>query len=325
MAPAPDVLRRHMRTAVGDFFTGRGTAWRGRLVLGAVACFFLAGFRSADDRVGPERLTSDGLEKQRPMWSRDGKSLTFARHEKGGTHIWQYVMDPASPAMPRRLTDRKAPDYNGAFSPDGAQILLTVIQVSGTQGNLDIAVVGSDGKELKTIAGDVDGKLSHQDWPSWSPDGKQFAFSSSHEGNEEIYVAHLDGSNVVRLSQSAGRDSHPCWSPDGTRIAFSTDRWGGLEIATVRPDGTGLNRVTQSPGLDDYPAVSPDGKRVAFVSNRDGQYEIYVSGIDGAQPQNISQHPLRDTYPTWTPDGLGITFVSNRNGGGDLYTQRLLP
>jgi Tol biopolymer transport system component len=181
MARASEAWGRRARAALG--------ASSACLMLGLLACSLAGGRLSADDKAGPERVTRDGLDKQRPMWSRDGKWLTFARHEAGGTHIWQYVMDPASPSTPRRLTDRKAPDYNGAFSPDGTQLLLSVIQLSGTQGNLDIALVGIDGKEMTTVAGDVDGKLSHQDWPSWSPDGKRFAFSSSHEGNEEIYTA----------------------------------------------------------------------------------------------------------------------------------------
>jgi TolB protein len=270
-----------------------------------------------------ERLTHDGLDKQRPMWSADGKYLTFARHEGGGTHIWQYVMEPRSDASLRRLTDRKTPEYNGAFSPDGTRILLGVINQTGTQGNVDIATVGVDGKDLRTIVGDVGGKLSHQDWPSWSPDGRRFAFTSTHEGNLEIYTANADGSDVVRVTQHPGLDNHPCWSPDGKGIAFATDRWGGLEIALVRVDGTGLVRLTRSPGLDDYPAISPDGSRIAFVTNRDAQYEVYVMRVDGSEPENLSRHALRDTYPTWTPDGRGVTFVSNRAGGCDIYTRPL--
>ena len=126
------------------------------------------------------------------------------------------------------------------------------------------------------------GPLSHQDWPSWSPDGRRFAFSSTHEGNQEIYTAGADGKGLVRLTNSPGIDAHPSWSPDGRSIAFATDRWGGLELAAVRPDGTGLLRLTRSHGLDDYPCYSPDGRRLAFASNRDGQFEVYGSASDGS-------------------------------------------
>ncbi len=267
------------------------------------------------------RLTHDGLDKQRPSWAPDGRRLLFARHEPGGMHVWQYVLDTSTAgAAARRLTDRKDPEYNGAFSPDGSRILFTTITLSGTQGDLDIAAIGADGSGLKTVFAGTSG-LSHQDWPSWSPDGRRFAFSSTHEGNQEIYIASIDGSGLVRVTSSPGIDAHPCWSPDGKTLAIATDRWGGLELASVRPDGTGLTRLTRSPGLDDYPAYSPDGRRLAFVSNRDGQFEVYVAGADGSRPVNLSRHPLRDSFPTWTPDGRGVTFVSNREGGFDLFTR----
>ena len=270
------------------------------------------------------RLTHDGLDKQRPSWSPDGRRLLFARHTSDGAHIWQYVLDPGTPgALPRRVTDRKDPEHNGVFAPDGTRVLFTAITLSGTQGNLDIAIIDAEGTGLKTVVGDQ-GKLAHQDWPAWSPDGRRFAFSSTHEGNQEIYTASADGTDLVRLTQNPGLDTHPCWSPDGKSIAFATDRWGGLELAAVGLDGTGLVRLTRSRGLDDYPAYSPDGARLAFVSNRDGQFEVYIARTDGGAPFNLSRHPDRDRYPTWTPDGGGVTFVSDRDGGSDLYTQRLI-
>jgi TolB protein len=269
---------------------------------------------------GPTRLTTDGLPKQRPAWSPDGRRLAFARHEAGGTHIWQYVMEADRPESARRVTNRPAPDHDGAFTPDGKSLLLVAITLSGTQGNLDVAIVPAEGGEPKTLFGDIKGKLAHAEWPSPSPDGKRFAFTSTHEGNQEVYTASIDGTGLVRVTQSPGTDAHPCWTPDGQSLIFATDRWGGLELATAHADGTGLRRLTHSPGLDDYPAASPDGSRLAFVSNRDGNFEVYASRLDGTDPVNLSAHPGRDTMPAWMPDGRGVTFVSARDGGADLYT-----
>jgi TolB protein len=274
----------------------------------------------ADGPRRPVRLTTDGLPKQRPKWSPDGRRLAFARHEAGGTHIWQFVMDPDSPASAHRLTNRAAPDYDGAFTPDGKSLLLVTIAQSGTQGDLDVAIVPAEGGEPKALIGNVTGKLAHSEWPSPSPDGRRFAFTSTHEGNQEIYTASIDGTDLVRVTQSPGTDAHPCWMPDGKTLVFATDRWGGLELASVLADGTGLHRLTRSAGLDDYPAVSPDGSRLAFVSNRDGNFEIYASRADGSESINLSSHPGRDTMPTWAPDGRSVTFVSARDGGADLYS-----
>ncbi len=236
-----------------------------------------------------------------------GRPLAALREARAG---WlAYLAIPARRQEPQgsraRLTDRKDPEYNGAISPDGVRVIFAAITLSGTQGNLDIAAINVDGTGLKTISSD-NGKLVHQDWPSWSPDGRRFAFSSTHEGNQEIYTAAADGTDLVRLTQSTGLDAHPCWSPDGRQIAFATDRWGGLELAAIRPDGTKLVRLTSSPGLDDYPAYSPDGRRLAFVSNRDGQFEIYVAAADGSGPVQpvatpITRHvPHLDAGRTWS-------------------------
>jgi TolB protein len=295
---------------------------RARLVRAAGLGFALL-CGSADGPTHPARLTTDGLPKQRPVWSPDGRRLAFARHEAGGTHIWQYVMEVDKPASARRLTNRPAPDYDGAFTPDGKSLLLVAVAQSGTQGNLDVAIVPAEGGEPKTLFGDLNSKLAHAEWPSPSPDGKRFAFTSTHEGNQEVYTAAIDGKDLVRVTQSPGTDTHPCWTPDGKSLVFATDRWGGLELASALADGSGLHRLTRSPGLDDYPAVAPDGRRLAFVSNRDGNFEIYVCRADGTEPINVSSHPGQDTMPTWTPDGRGITFVSARDGGADLYTVRV--
>lgn len=285
-------------------------------------------------RRGPlVRLTHDGLDKQRPCWSPDGKRLLFARHEPDGINIWLYLQDmeatgaetkTASASAPRRLTARKSPEYNGVFSPDGTRVLFAAIALSGTQGNLDLLQIQLDGSGLRPLSDDH-GKLAHQDWPSCAPDGRRFAFSSTHEGNQEIYTAAADGSDLVRITQSPGIDAHPCWSPDGRWIAFATDRWSGLELAAVHPDGTGLVRLTRSPGLDDYPEYSPDGSRLAFVSNRDGQFEIYLARADGSEAENLSRHPALDSFPTWTRDGRGVTFVSHRGGACEIYTQPIEP
>jgi TolB protein len=295
-----------------------------------IACLVLAFSSETDpparvDAPSVARLTFDGLDKLRPNWSPDGRHVLFARHDTGGTQIRQYILDVGSPKLPpRRLTARAHPECDGAYSPDGSRVLFAAITLSGTQGNLDIAAINVDGTGLKTIVGDGS-HLAHQDWPSWSLDGKRFAFSSTHEGNQEIYTAAVDGTDVVRLTQSPGLDAHPSWSPDGRTVAFTTDRWGGLELAAVGRDGTGLIRLTNSHGLDDYPVYSPDGSRLAFVSNRDGQFEIYVCAADGSAAFNLSRHPKRDTYPTWTPDGRALTFISDRDGGLDLYTQGVHP
>lgn len=296
----------------------RPLLWAGWLAISLITVLPTAAPRGVEP-AEPTRLTFDGWEKQRPVWSPDGQRLMVARHEPGGSKIYLFLLDPASPRNWMRLTRREPPEYHGVFAPDGKSVLFASISQSGTQGNLDLAVIPfpSEGQEPKVIVSDS-GKLAHQDWPSWSPDGRRFAFSSTHEGNQEIYVADADGSRLVRLTRSPGYDAHPCWAPDN-RIVFTTDRFSGLELAETTPEGSEVRRLTRSAGFDDFAAVAPDGRRIAFVTNRDGNFEIGLIDRDGGSYTNLSHHPTRDTFPTWRPDGRSVTFVSDRSGQPELH------
>lgn len=282
----------------------------------------LWGADSAQDQAS--RVTFDGKEKIRPNWSPDGRTLTFARHESGGIHVFQYLLEPEKADSLARLTKRKEPEYQGVFTPDGKRIAFVEITLSGTQGNLDIALINRDGTEYNRILGDTKG-LSHQEWPSISADGKRVVYSSTHEGNQEIYTSAIDGGDVRRVTQAPGHEAHPSWTKDGRSILFATDRWGGLELAICSDDGSGVKRLTTSPGLDDYASVSPDGTSVAYVSNRDGQYEVYLMDLDGSNPVNLTMHPGRDTQPSWSPDGRSVIFLSDRAGGCDVYSLLVPP
>jgi TolB protein len=287
------------------------------IVLGGV----LAGFAlHGDEPAGVRRLTQDGWLKQRPMWSPDGQWLVFARHRGSTITLW---LRSADGQEERRLTDHKDPEFDAAFAPDGSRLLFAFDKASPNQGDIEIYSVPVDGKGPADGKGPVPvvttrGQLSHEEWPSWSPDGKHFAFTSTRYGNQELCVAQADGEQETRLTSDPALDVHPAWSPDGRRIAFATDRWGDLEIAVIDRDGKGLSRLTESRGLDDYPAWSPDGKQLAFVSNRDGNLEIYVADADGKHPRNVTRHPGIDTFPCFSPQGE-LTWVGQRASGFDLY------
>jgi TolB protein len=262
----------------------------------------------------PLRLTRDGHFKQRPVWSPDGKQVAFTR-QRGGK--FTLVVMAADGGDENTITTGKFPEYDACWSPDGMRLAFTHVAQTVGQGNLDVFLAKADGSEPRKFAGDA-GVLSHEEYPAWSPDGKRIVWSSTCDGNQELYVAEIDGSNRARLTNDPALDAHPAWSPDGKKICFATNRWGDFEIASMDADGGNVTRVADSRGLDDYPVYSPDGKRLAFTSNRDGQFEIYVAAADGSNPYNVTQHASLDNFPAWTADGK-LAFVSNRDDGFDIY------
>jgi TolB protein len=158
---------------------------------------------------------------------------------------------------------------------------------------------------------------------AWSPDGRRIAFSSSRDGDFEIYVMNTHGTGLTKLTDNdLIADEDPSWSPDGTKLAFVDYGRNAVgnnvtqaEIYTMNADGTDPTNLTGNPTEDVEPAWSPDGGKIAFKSFRNGSLSIYVMNPDGTDQTNLS-HGEFDHGPSWSPDGRKVAFA--RPAGGRL-------
>ena len=150
--------------------------------------------------------------------------------------------------------------------------------------------------------------------PAWSPDGTRLAFTSTRDGNYEIYVMNADGSGVTRLTTDPGKDSHPAWC--GTRIAFQTDRILApfYDVYVMNDDGTGATRLTiGNASSDEHPAWSPSCEQIAYSYDPDGTAaSIHVMNADGSDNHTLVGAG-KNSDPAWSPDGTRIAFKSSRD------------
>jgi TolB protein len=65
---------------------------------------------------------------------------------------------------------------------------------------------GSDARQL------THGEGSNED-PTWSPDGRMLAFSSTRSGGSAIWVLQANGTGVRRLTRNGSGQELPDWSP----------------------------------------------------------------------------------------------------------------
>ena len=60
-----------------------------------------------------------------------------------------------------------------------------------------------------------------------APQKAQIVFETNRDGDFEIYVMYIDGSEQTNLTNNpAAYDIAPMWSPDGRQIIFRSDRDG---------------------------------------------------------------------------------------------------
>jgi dipeptidyl aminopeptidase/acylaminoacyl peptidase len=109
-------------------------------------------------------------------------------------------------------------------------------------------VAGRRARPRKLTEGDKDSE------PSWSPDGRQIAFTAKRKDDIEpqLYVIAPDGGEARRLTNISTGAASLKWFPDGKRIAFvswvwpdlSTDAQQGKRLKT-RKDGKVKAHVTE--------------------------------------------------------------------------------
>jgi Tol biopolymer transport system component len=150
--------------------------------------------------------------------------------------------------------------------------------------------------------------------PVWTPDGESITFSSSRNGQFNIYIKSADGTGeAVRLLASPNLQTAESWDPSGEQLVYSelnpASGWD-MGLATIAPDKDQVSRiVNQTPAPEGAAHVSPDGKWVVYSSAESGEPHIYVKSFpsfEGKYPISVES----STEPVWAPDGSAIYFRS---------------
>ena len=199
-------------------------------------------------------------------WSGDGQRIILA--DSGGL-----LEIGANGGQPRRLSfAQTAVSQDLQIASRGNR--LVYVQV---QDNVNIWRVDLKSGSARSMLAPTS---RYQAAPAISPDGKRIAFESDRSGSEEVWVADLDGSDAVQLSDFHAHTGSPSWSPDGRRIAFDSRASGEAALYLVDPS-TALPRRISTNGIPAcVPTWSADGKWIYFtsVSSQSVRTRRYLQG-----------------------------------------------
>ncbi len=214
---------------------------------------------------------------------------------------------------PRQLTADGFLNLMPRWSPDRRFVVFTTYRHRNTQ-DIDMIELAT-GKRWTLVA---QGGLNIT--PVLSPDGNTLAYSSSHEGNAELYRLDTHTKAVQRLTTHAAGDLSPSWSPSGRELAFTSDRNGGPQIFLMSADGSNVRRLTFDGDYNAAPAWSPRGNWIAYVCRTPKkEYKLCVITPDGQKHLQLTTGLGVDDSPSWSPDGRHLVFSSTVEGKSQIY------
>ncbi|HEY4787179.1 MAG TPA: hypothetical protein VIH57_14070, partial [Bacteroidales bacterium] len=166
---------------------------------------------------------------------------------------------------------------------------------------------------------------------TWSPDGKQFAFTIFSKGINKLMIVNVKKGKIVAEYAIPGVPTfnNPAWSPIDDRIAVSGMVEGQNSLYIFDLKTKKVDQITH----DDYsymqPAWSSDGKTLVFATDKplnggmpdpNGATNLGTINLETKEVHLYNVfNGATNLNPLLTNDDKSILFLSDRDGFRNLY------
>jgi eukaryotic-like serine/threonine-protein kinase len=203
------------------------------------------------------------------------------------------------------------------FSPDGNYIYYTASSKENPLFSYLYKIPVLGGSPIQIVR-DID------TGPSFSPDGKHFAFLRGvpEKGEVDLLVANADGSGQHVLRAKPGRPApttmvRPAWSPDGKTIVYLLYEPGNLQsLYAVSPDDGSVRSIYSTHNDMGLPIWLPDGSAL-LVSIRErgpsSRGQLYTISFPAGELHRLS-NDLTNYSLGWldiSKDGSSLATIEN--------------
>jgi Tol biopolymer transport system component len=196
---------------------------------------------------------ADGGVNPTPIWTPDGRRITFNSSANGRGTIWWMPADGS--AKPKAILTFGGYGNATSWAPDGKALFFD----STVDGRSTIWMVPFSGDTAGTPQRlhDVNANELH---PSISPDGKWLAYASDASGQPEVYLEPFPPHGGRQLV-STGFGTFPRWSRDEKQLYYyHQDGWKAVDVALGPQPRLGTARLLTQTRLGITFDPARDGK-----------------------------------------------------------------
>jgi hypothetical protein len=231
-------------------------------------------------------LVADGTNNVQAVYSPDRTRLAFSSNRTGSYDL--FVAD-ADGRNPTRITRDPGNESEPRWAPDGSRLVYTLTPAGGLPQIRSVAITGQDDRPVTAAP---PGSQS----PALSHDGRQLAFISTRDGNQELYLVDMPNGQSRPLTRTKERESSPRFLADGSLVYVveAGGRSKGSRAVRMVPGAAAPTPLLAT----DYPIhsldISPDGSRAIYVVGQPGsakgrtEYRMFIQPLAGGAAAEIT-------------------------------------
>ena len=238
------------------------------------------------DGSNPKRLTIDKGVEGSPVFSPDGKTITFSASYDGNNDVF---IIPSSGGIPKRLTFHPGPDLVRDFTPDGKSVLFGSQRKVFTNRHIQLFTVSVDGGKITQLP------IPRAFWAAYNKDGSKIAYTPAYEafnqwkhyrgGTEsKIWIFDTKTYDVVEIPKPQGgaNDTRPQWV--GDKVYFKSDRDGEFNLYSYDLNSKTVARHTN---YKDFPVLDFASNGSELLFQQAGYLHTFNPNTDATQQLKI--------------------------------------
>jgi eukaryotic-like serine/threonine-protein kinase len=190
------------------------------------------------DRGPSARLTLDGGRNDYPVWTPDGRSVTFTSDRASPSFdLWSRRADGTG--EPVLELDEESAVAEALWSPDGEWLIYrTSINVQG-RGDILGHRRGQDSAPVPLLA-----SAFTETQPAISPNGRWMAYASNETGQTQIFVVPFPNTSDAKWPVSVVGGSEPAWSRDGRELFYRSVQRGMMAVSVETERGFSIGATS---------------------------------------------------------------------------------